>query len=379
MGMVPFLVIAAAEKRRRDASAAASRRRKAEEERRRKKSEESHHYSSSSKRELSYTECLFQEMIYENPKLLEFFEKLDSAVTEAIGELTPEQSKHLEECLALLGKYKEQLNGVVKKIGETGLSVDNLSYGVYRSAYDGRYNRAYTSVTFDGVRIPKNMAENPNDKTYEDEYNQVLEKNRDLLMAEIETRSNIARLEKRLNGHYFIRSHREDDEREYAKAKQKLEDIKYAKEKVEAAKKKRDVVAKLTPEQRKLIVEFYSIIEPIEQVSELIETHSRAVCKARKENPRDKKEIIERAFEILGARENLSKEDIAELFDELDRIAIRRNRGEYSERYETYEQSQVKDRLRGTVHGFIKHIYEADPKFVERNAWEIHPEEQEQE
>lgn len=373
MGMVPFLLIAAAEKRRRDEMAAASRRRKAAEEKRKKENEKRYSYSRSSSNinDKPYIECLLQEMIHENPELLEFLKKFDSATEEAIAERVSEPTKHLEECQTLLKKYEQQLNEVTKKLEEDGIEVVSPRYGINCSRYYDPYFKTDIRLTFNGVRIPKAMAENPDDRTYEREYDRLREENKELYASEVETRSTVEKLERRLKGYYFTKKRRIEDEEKYKKAKQEIRKILDARKNEAEAKKKRDVIAKLTPEQRELIVEFYSITEPIEKVLELIRKHSETIQETKRRNPKDRKEIIERAAEILGARENIGKEEVERIFDELDKVAIRRNRREYEHVRGTYDQEQLKYKLRSSVQGFIKHIYEADPKFVERNAWEI--------
>ena len=64
-------------------------------------------------------------------------------------------------------------------------------------------------------------------------------------------------------------------------------------------------------------------------------------------------------------KEGLTEEQIMAIFQKLDRVAIRRNRGEYdalnSRRYSTDE----------VVRGFVTHVYEEDPEFVDRNFDEV--------
>jgi hypothetical protein len=57
----------------------------------------------------------------------------------------------------------------------------------------------------------------------------------------------------------------------------------------------------------------------------------------------------------------------------MDRVAIRRNRGEYDGkgRYYEYRSYGLEGRKKDLVHGFVKHVYEEDPDFVERNMEEV--------
>ena len=379
MGMVPFLLIAAAEKRRRDAAAASARRKRAEEDKKKKSQSSSYSYSSSrgSCMERPYIDSLLKEIAYDNPELLEFFEKLFGAMNIAIEESCAESTKGITDCLDLAEKYVKQQQLLKERMKQAGLPVDELRFdgGVsfYAREANGRHlGYVPTDISFAGATITKAMAENPQDRTFEDAHERMQEEVESVNEKEKQIKADLEIKKKKLS-HAILRKTKDSLTDSIKEDEERLSSFSAVRKQADIAEKRRDFFRNLTPDQRKLISEYYVISEQVKKLANLVREHS-----SKRESTRrnlDDREIILRAFEILCQKENMTQEDIAKIFDQLDKVAIKRHRGEYDMKSWSTSKDAKAETYAPAVKGFVKHIYEADPNFVERNAWEISDEE----
>ena len=372
MGMVPFLLIAAAEKRRRDAASASARRRLAEEAARKKNSSSSSSYSYSRK-DSSYIDCLIKELAYDNPELFEFFKKFDRAIDSAIEEKCAESTKGIADCLELAKKYVDKMKALREKMKEAGLTDYELKFDDKVSFYDPEsdivLDHVPTRISYLDARITKEMAENPKDRTFEDAHERMQEEVAAAREKEQQVKADLE-IKRRKLSHAVRPSSKESLKKSIAEDERKLESYRKIRKNADIAEKRRDFFANLTPEQRQLLADYCEAGEQASSLAHLIYEHSTRREKTRRYSRGDR-EIIVRAFEILGEKEHLSQEDIAKIFDQLDRVAIKRHRNEYDMHSWSSDKDGPVERYKSTLEGFVKHIYEADPKFVERNAWEV--------
>jgi len=85
------------------------------------------------------------------------------------------------------------------------------------------------------------------------------------------------------------------------------------------------------------------------------------------------KEVLDNALNATMEELGMGEEEIADVFRRMDKVAIKRQRGEYEYSYKTreYRSSYRTGRFSSLVESFIKNIYEEDPNFVERNMEEV--------
>jgi len=373
MGMIPFLLIAAAEKRRRDEAAAASRRR-ASQEKSKKQNSSSYSYSRSySSMDKPYIISLIKELKYENPELLKFFKELDLAVDEAIVQRSEESTKRILECIELYKKHLKQLEITRGKLLKAGIVVtnpDRSSYALHLNAKEACDQGIYyvnLRPAFNGIDVPRSMASNPQDDTYRSKYEKIHSNNEPLDEEERIAKEGLLAAQKKLS-HAILKRTKESLQSSIDGYKDDLMHVKTRREMEAEARRKAEFVESLTPEQRKLIEEYYTVAETIEKLAKLINEHSHQ--RENLQKSRSSKETIVLASEILRKKKNLSEEDIKRVFEQLDKVAIKRHRGEYDVNSYSTAEWEV-EKMKPMLEGFIKHVYEADPEFTERNAWEI--------
>lgn len=377
MGMVPILIVAAAEKRRRDERAAAARRRT--EEQRKKKDASKYSYSNSGKKadDRPYVESVLKEIAYYNPELLEFFKGLEEARKDALEERCVDITKSIRECVELLIKYNEQLKLTKQKLMESGVKVEG-SRAVMILCSEARekgFEHVDDEVTFNGLTLSSEMVSNPDDEKYKSEYDVIRKENVPLQDKEKHLRAELDVKRRKLSRAILSRT-KKSLASDIKEIEERLSLIERSKKAEKIAEKRKDIFESLTPEQRRMIGQYISINEQFRKLVSLISVHSMKREGIRREKVT--KGTTLRAFEILCERNHMTQEDIGRIFDELDRIAIRRNRREYDFSIWSTDKDLVVESYKPIIQGFITHIYEADSQFLEHNAWEISSERQDE-
>ncbi len=381
MGMW-MLAAAAAAKRKQDQRKAAARRerRRRDEERRAK---EKNGYSRSSSGKLpSFYACVEHEL-REDTELREFFQELYKKMHEVRNEATKDYPVKAEKFVEIADKYRAERQRIQEELIKLGVKFegyDNLgSISVKQFSSEDNHNPSFSVLNRNrgngiwGHSDRKHYERRASINGLETKYI-----SESLVMEEYpETKLNIATEELRIN-----KEKRANLKKEYDKlAKRRLfvnEDKKTHRLKVlsnqmseldntigqnELAIKLHTFAAGLTDDQKKELVKYLRAEEGIRGACNgamsLLSNFGRAL-------PKFKDEKVMFAALQLMENEGLTEERITSIFRTLDKIAIRRERGEYSSSLskDNYEDSEI-------LKLFIKKVYEADPEFVDRNLAEI--------
>ena len=389
--------MAAARRRREDESRRA---RERERERERESSQSSYGYGSSKSRGSSgkpYIDCVMREIVYEgNTELETFAHRLDDCCRELKAQKGKEYVVEAEKCMDLVveldAKRAEianelQLSGVTLEVdrdtndimvcGTGGFSYENSNGD--RISMLTRHNTQTVKVcytrytTFNGVHLDRKAVTDPNDTRYKDRYEELKEENVQVREEKERLLKEIEKKERRLKYSLFGK---EDKKSNIAELKSRVAkcDEKIAAE--EEAKRRYETFAKLTPEQKEKIAKYMEMSDSMDRTISMI---SRYGHKFQEEATIRRfeydKEIIEQGLTYMAEKYGMEEKDIDEIFKKLDLIAIKRNRGEYDFSTTSYygkysEYSDSYRKIKGVMQGFIKHVYEKDEEFIERNIEE---------
>ena len=361
-GAVIMLALLAKQQRDRERRMASARKRREEEELRLKKEKERRSYSSTNRGEdRSYVDCVRYEL-ESDEELRKFFDDFEESVGDVRRYHVKEYTERALELDGVFKKYAAQMEEMKKKLEEDGVEVETGGYLSYNLARIGckdveGYTILQIPLTFNGLKLNKKTAENPEDQTFQTCYD-------DLEKQTVEKEAEKAELEKELRKLERLMkipfTNKYQLENKIKEVKKKLDDNASFFERKEKAKKELDTFNNLTPEQRKIIVNYLeatdALHEGIKGMRDCEYSYSREMP------PINSKEIMEEAL-IQMEEKGFTEEQLNKIFLKLDRIAIRRYRGDYSSGPFVWGS-----KYKGTLEGFIKHIYDTDEMFVERNA-----------
>lgn len=330
-----------------------------------------HHNSSSSKSQgysdsdysKSYVDCVIAEL--DNDDVLKnFFENLLNNVQSYREEQGSEKKKEGEDILALLKGYCEGRAELVRRLNELGVKVEEFrptKYDVTGFELDTkkRYDSVPTGATFNGIGLTLDELDNPK---FEEEY-----ENQKTKCDEI--RANLPKLERKIKIQRILdkiigSEKTSSNLRVSTSEKMFREDDLYHEEQL---KKRLDTYKSFTPEQLQEIHKYLEATQYIEKAINLLKTKIGEFESAIPDI--SEKRVIEEALSRTMAELGLGEEEIAEIYKRLDRVAIRRFRGEYDD-----DKSYSRDfetPQRRMLRGFIKHVYEEDPEFVDRNMDQV--------
>ena len=362
-GAVIMLALLAKQQRDRQRRMESARKKREEELRLKKEKEKQRRsYSSTNYGEnRSYADCVRYE-IEEDEELKKFFDDLEETVEKVRNAHVKSYTERAIELDGVLKKYESQMQEMKKKLEEEGVEVEtgrSSSYNLSRIGCEG--NDVYTDYavpkSFNGLRLSKDMVENPNDETYKRKFEDLDKQTAEKEAEKAELEKELRRLE-RLKRIPFTDKYELDNK--IKKIKEKISDNASFFERKEEAKRNLDTFNSLTPEQRKDIASYL-------EATGLLYEGTRAIRDCAYHFDREKPdkgspEIMEEALAEMDGK-GYTEEELNKIFLKLDRIAIRRYRGEYRSRSSIWSP-----KYKGTLEGFIKHVYDTDEMFVERNA-----------
>lgn len=368
-------VHAAQEQRRRSRNAA----RRRQEERRKKERENnsSRGYSSYSET-IPYLDCLLYE-IDSDEKLAYFFKTLKENAEKLREESRSSDRDEAQEIASMVERYQEGRAQIEKRLTDSGIEVkgiDSKSYSmdsfriVSKESSYGRYDYITTRTSFNGLELTLDRLNNPD---FKEKYESQKGKCDELRVQKAMKEKELSRQQSLLK---YLPFGKPDRRLQIAKIKDALKSIEEELALEEKYRKEMEIFESFTPEQ----------LEDIRKYLEATDCMSRAIdsinAKAREFRGKlpsiDEKDIVERAFNNTIEELGLEEADIADIFRRMDRVAIRRNRGEYQGkgRYYEYRSYGIEGARKDLVRGFVKHVYEEDPDFVERNMEEVLEDEQ---
>jgi hypothetical protein len=366
-GAVIMLAMLARQRRERERRMAQARRRREEEDRRLrlKKEDERRTYSSTNYGgNKTYTDCVRYE-IERDEELRKFFDDLDSTIERVRNGHVRQYTERAVELDKVLKKYGSQMEEIKKKLEESGVEVKTkrtLAYILSRIGYiESNEPTDYeVPVTFNGIRLTKEMLENPDDKTYQNRYDDLEKQTEEKEKEKAQLEKELRRLERRERIPFTNKYEINNKKRQ---VKLKLEENEEYFQRKEQARKELEIFNSFTPDQRKTITDYLGAERALQDGLKAMRECARYF---ESEKPdKDSKEIMEEALVEMG-KNGYSEEDLNKIFLKLDRVAIKRYRGEYYR-----EPSMWSPRYKGSLEGFIAHVYDTDETFVERNADQI--------
>ena len=361
---------AAQEQRRRARSAARKRaeERKKEEEKKARNS----YYSERRNPEVSYLDCVIQE-IQEDEVLQKFFGTLLKNAQIYRRSKGVENEDAAKEMDGLIGRYVEERQKVLDRIKASGIQVneyDNRAYSLdefdlNKTEREFNYANIKGVSTFNGLRITTADIEND---SFRKRYEAQKAKCDELRKEKEELERKLKRQETLKKYIIFGRYDREEEIRNIYK---RLDQIEKEIGKEKELEREFKTYEAFTPEQIKDIKDYLdasaSIGRGINSIRANIYQFGQQIPKL------GDKEVLDNALNATMEELGMGEEEIADVFRRMDKVAIKRQRGEYGDSYQIrdYRSSYRTGRFSSLVASFIKNIYEEDPNFVERNMEEV--------
>lgn len=364
--------VAAREQRRRSRGAALrrSQERKRKEEEDRKKASERARYIPAKK---SYPECVLEEM-NSDEVLRSFFTTLKRNMQLYRREQASEQEESARKTAEIVDKYKVERDRIVQEIKDSGIVCQigyPITYSLERFEIEKENNYGQTIfdtiARFNGIELTKEILENPDDTTFKDRYEKKKAYNDKLRAKKEEKEKELKRQELLLKIIPFKRWEREN---KIANIRSELRGFEREFEEEERLRKEMETFDSLTPEQRKLILDYFAVTDCIRKGA--TEINNEVYEFERKLPPLGQKEVVEEGLERTMREMGMGEEEITDIFMRLDKVAIKRFRDEYSTGRSHYSGEPT----RIVIESFIKNIYEEDPEFVDRNMDEVIEDEQ---
>ena len=361
---------AAQEKRRRARSAARKRaeERKKEEEKKARNS----YYSERRNPEVSYLDCVIQE-IQEDEVLQKFFGTLLKNAQIYRRSKGVEYEDAAKEMDGLIGRYVEERQKVLDRIKASGIQVneyDNRAYSLDEfdlNITEREFNYANIKgvSTFNGLRITTADIEND---SFRKRYEAQKAKCDELRKEKEELERKLKRQETLKKYIIFGRYDREEEIRDIYK---RLDQIEKEIGKEKELEREFKTYEAFTPEQIKDIKDY---LDASASIGRGINSIRANIYQFGQQIPQlGDKEVLDNALNTTMEELGMGEEEIADVFRRMDKVAIKRQRGEYEYSYKTreYRSSYRTGRFSSLVESFINNIYEEDPNFVERNMEEV--------
>ena len=372
MSYLLFLAAAAAAQEQRRRSRNAARRRQEERRKKERENNSSRGYSSYGET-IPYLDCLMYELEGDE-KLAQFFKALKENAERAREESGKDYREGAQEIASMVERYQEGRAQIEKRLTDSGIEVkgiDSKSYSmddfsiISKERSYSKYNYVSTRTSFNGLELTLDRLNNPD---FKEKYESQKAKCDELRVQKAMKEKELSRQQSLLK---YLPFGKPDRRLEISKINDELKSINRELEVEAQYRQEMETFESFTPEQ----------LEDIRKYLEATDCMSRAIdsinAKAREFRGKlpsiDEKDIIEKAFNDTIAELGLEEADIADIFRRMDRVAIRRNRGEYDGKgtYYEYRSYGLEGRKKDLVHGFVKHVYEEDPDFVERNMEEV--------
>ena len=298
-----------------------------------------------------FYECLKIEM-EEDFILADFFKKLDGYVQRVRrlrGSQYEREAKKTAEMVERLAKKQQELASRIKGKGITmlefsnGYRLNDFELGTEFTFQDIDHN--YSNI-FNGLRVTKEMLQNPNDTTFEDKLKEEQDKN-------VERRKRIAELKAEYRSKRFPLMFT-------SKGRSELEELRNNIGQLEFAIKGEDNRAKdletwngFSPDDRALMVDY---LEVTSSVNKGIDVIRGLVKKFEREIPKRNDPTV--IHEALGrmVQDGMTEEDFRTIFEKIEAVALKRDAGVYGRKYISG------DRRDTLVDGFVMNVFDVDGK-----------------
>ena len=371
MGAIVLLAAAAAAQEQRRRARDTARRR--EEERKNQENNSRRSYSSSSER-IPYLDCLMYEI-----KADETLSKFFAALKDNAERAREEQGKSLRDedknIANMIEKYLEGRSEIEKRLVASGIEVRSLLSDYYsmdsfsiiskEDPHSDQCRYITTGMTFNGLNLSLKTLDNP---PFRERYESQKKKCDGLRIEKGEKEELIEKQESLLKYVPFGKNARRDV---ISKTEKELREIERELEREERLRKELETFESLSPSQIQDIRKYLEATICMYKAMQSIRSKAREF--AAKVPKIDEKTIIEKALEATMDELHLGEEELADIFRRMDKVAIKRYRGEFDDEGKYYDFSDygLLGRKKDLVRGFIKHVYEEDPEFAERNMVEV--------
>ena len=275
----------------------------------------------------------------------------------------------------MIEKYLEGRSEIEKRLVASGIEVRSLLSDYYsmdsfsiiskEDPHSDQCRQITTGVTFNGLDLSLNSLDNPR---FRERYESQKEKCDGLRIEKGEKEELIRRQESLLKYVPFGKNARRDV---IAKTKKELKEIERELEREEHLRKELETFESFSPSQIQDIRKYLEATICMYKAMQSIRSKAREF--AAKVPKIDEKTIIEKALEATMDELHLGEEEMADIFRRMDKVAIKRYRGEFDDEgiYYDFSDYGLMGRKKDLVRGFIKHVYEEDPEFAERNMVEV--------
>lgn len=308
-----------------------------------------------------FIECLALEMETDSFVRM-FFEELEKHVQRirrARGVEFERQARELDE---VIEKFAQKKMEIVEKLKRSGVS---MSENVLGHVYDlsdfmlgeQRYERKQFDYAafFNKLELTREMLSDPNYTGFRDKYEKQKAKNETV-------RPRIAEIKRQLRRNkVFTR----DSDKELEALKKELRDLEYELEEEEYLRRETSAFESLTPEQKELILQYLEADDAIrkgaDEINSLIKKFRDSIP------PKSDMEVMNEAMDRMVAN-GMNEDDLLKLFGRLDRIELRRRRGDYQSR------KKVQTKSMEVASTFVQEVYEIDKV---RGQKELKPKERE--
>ena len=373
MGAIVLLAAAAAAQEQRRRARDAARRREEERKKQENKNNSNRSHSSSSER-IPYLDCLMYE-IKADETLSKFFAALKDNAERAREEQGKSLRDEAQNIANMIEKYLEGRLEIEKRLVASGIEVRSLLSDYYsmdsfsiiskEDPHSDQCRQITTGVTFNGLDLSLNSLDNTR---FRERYESQKEKCDGLRIEKGEKEELIKKQESLLKYVPFGKNARRDV---IAKTKKELKEIERELEREERLRKELETFESFTPSQIQDIRKYLEATICMYKAMQSIRSKAREF--AAKVPKIDEKTIIEKALEATMDELHLGEEELADIFRRMDKVAIKRYRGEFDDEgiYYDFSDYGLLGRKKDLVRGFIKHVYEEDPEFAERNMVEV--------
>ena len=338
--------------------------------------------------ERPFIDSIMRDMMYgDETRLFKFAMRLDEYCRRVKAKKGIRIVRRAEKWMDLLEECNQKRNKIIEEIIQMGIDMDDeydrsigyfgflMNVFSYENALGNKIsmlmnhneanaNSKFTQCNyFNGIFLTEEMLNDPDSNVYRDEYERRVKENEGLLSEREVLYIEIEEKEEKLKRTLF---HKKEIEAEIIELKRRLKTVEIMIADEMSAKRKYNTFNKLTSEQESKIIEYMKMTKKMRKIASVI---SRLGLKFQEEATIQENEYdidtVTDGFDYMVQKDGMTEKDIQAIFRKINKVAIRRNRGDYDfndtsrrAKYPTYSDQYKK--LKGVMLGFIRYIYESE-------------------
>ena len=313
-----------------------------------------------------YTVHVLREMADGNTKLVEFFKELQEQVEKVSEEKLSEYETRIQECVKMIEQNIGHKKDLEARLGESGIQVSiPISYGLGEEIFHterGDRDAFKVYQLFNGHRLNEEMITEVGLKRIK-ETRESTARNNTSIDAEIATLENEIKEDERKIRHTISGKKKGMLEQEIEEDKERLGILKSSKRSEAEAQEMIDFIESLTPEQKYMLMRYFSTTEALIETAKLIDAYrgKKADVKSLKD-----REIMPEAFDRMIVANGKTEKDIVGLFSLLRRVEKKIGVMPHEKR-SPKKDMEMQD-YKEVVEKFLEQIYEPE-KDVEHQSY----------